>query len=738
MLLNRLALGLARLSRRPSYSVSLITRNNLGGEQQTACVQKQPSRLLNYTPISTENKITVSHKMIQTIEKKRSNQLLQEARNQRYVPDKNAQKLIISCSNKLKNHYSGQAYRDFSERNLASYGWRSRRSTDQYFTINAFGSHPSIKKIEKLETENKEQISFDYFNLSRCLLELARVNYGIEKPTYIQYLALNEILSRQSHHLVLAETGGGKTLAYSLPLVDSCALTSMYLSSSGVKRDCLRQPFAIVIVPTRELAFQVHAMIKRLIDTRKLEQMTTHTLSEHNEAAYLNAIKGLNVVVDMHSDIVEIRKKHLPEESADLQIDCVDELLVEANANTGSSKSIDILITLPGQLKARLCRQKPFFNSVYLKHLVLDEADTLLDDSYNRLTLECLRSLQLNLDFSMEQYGEKEPHEQFSAHLGDVSSETEDIAQDDYADGNHENSELKASLKRHLENVYAWRTRMLREPCTQLLLVSATMPHEMKKILESVLDCDANLRIIDTLRTNRLMFHVPQKFIRSNANKRSVELVELVRKELQMRKREIITNNQIHSSTSSISDEDSTSTNRRIVLIFSNRAKTAVYVSKLLNENGIKCELLINRLPNEERAQIVSRFFKGDIRVLSCTDIASRGWDTLHVSHVVNFEMPTFIADYIHRIGRVGRPNSQKHGGNNGKVTSFITKKYEVDLVWNIERSVRLSGDLSDVNANIKSFFNKKYSNQNSFSDKQDSDFSDSDSISSSSAATAV
>jgi superfamily II DNA/RNA helicase len=54
----------------------------------------------------------------------------------------------------------------------------------------------------------------------------------------------------------------------------------------------------------------------------------------------------------------------------------------------------------------------------------------------------------------------------------------------------------------------------------------------------------------------------------------------------------------------------------------------------------------------------------------------------IKVSHVVNFEMPLFIADYLHRIGRVGRLGSV----DGGIITNYVTKAYEADLVKNIER----------------------------------------------------
>ncbi|WAR20138.1 DDX28-like protein [Mya arenaria] len=91
-------------------------------------------------------------------------------------------------------------------------------------------------------------------------------------------------------------------------------------------------------------------------------------------------------------------------------------------------------------------------------------------------------------------------------------------------------------------------------------------------------------------------------------------------------------------------------------------------------------------------------FHRGENNILLCTDILSRGIDTRAVDHVVNFEFPHFLSDYIHRAGRVGRVG----GKNTGHVTSFICQPFEVDLVWKIEVAARQKSELHNVNANIK------------------------------------
>ena len=60
--------------------------------------------------------------------------------------------------------------------------------------------------------------------------------------------------------------------------------------------------------------------------------------------------------------------------------------------------------------------------------------------------------------------------------------------------------------------------------------------------------------------------------------------------------------------------------------------------------------------------------------ILIATDVASRGLDVKDISIVINYDMPTCIEDYVHRIGRTGR------AGKKGNSHSFITKK-ELGLV---------------------------------------------------------
>ena len=69
------------------------------------------------------------------------------------------------------------------------------------------------------------------------------------------------------------------------------------------------------------------------------------------------------------------------------------------------------------------------------------------------------------------------------------------------------------------------------------------------------------------------------------------------------------------------------------------------------------------------RVQALRSFRSGRTPILVATDVAARGLDIPHVTHVINFDLPTDVDDYVHRIGRTGR------AGKKGLATAFFTDK---------------------------------------------------------------
>jgi ATP-dependent RNA helicase RhlE len=83
------------------------------------------------------------------------------------------------------------------------------------------------------------------------------------------------------------------------------------------------------------------------------------------------------------------------------------------------------------------------------------------------------------------------------------------------------------------------------------------------------------------------------------------------------------------------------------------------------------------------RINSMDAFREGEVKVLVATDVAARGIDIEHVSHVVNFDVPLIYEDYVHRIGRTGRAN------NLGEAITFLTPPEEYHIK-KIEKIIRM------------------------------------------------
>ena len=86
----------------------------------------------------------------------------------------------------------------------------------------------------------------------------------------------------------------------------------------------------------------------------------------------------------------------------------------------------------------------------------------------------------------------------------------------------------------------------------------------------------------------------------------------------------------------------------------------------------------------EERLAAISGFKSGTKDVLVATDVASKGLDFPGVQHVVNYDMPDEIENYVHRIGRTGR------SGKTGVATTFVnTRQCEESILLDLKHLLR-------------------------------------------------
>ena len=91
------------------------------------------------------------------------------------------------------------------------------------------------------------------------------------------------------------------------------------------------------------------------------------------------------------------------------------------------------------------------------------------------------------------------------------------------------------------------------------------------------------------------------------------------------------------------------------VLIFVNRRDEAKKLRDIIEALKIKSALLTGDIDQRQRISRPERFRTGEVRVLVATDVASRGIHVDAISHVINYNLPQDVEEYVHRIGRTGR-----------------------------------------------------------------------------------
>lgn len=111
-----------------------------------------------------------------------------------------------------------------------------------------------------------------------------------------------------------------------------------------------------------------------------------------------------------------------------------------------------------------------------------------------------------------------------------------------------------------------------------------------------------------------------------------------------------------------------------MVLIFSRMKHAADRLARQLEQKGVRCATLHSNRSQNQRLRALKDFKEGTVRVLVATDIAARGIDVDGISHVVNYDFPMHVEDYVHRIGRTGRANQI------GDAISFVTSEDHGEL----------------------------------------------------------
>ena len=119
----------------------------------------------------------------------------------------------------------------------------------------------------------------------------------------------------------------------------------------------------------------------------------------------------------------------------------------------------------------------------------------------------------------------------------------------------------------------------------------------------------------------------------------------------------------------------------QMVLVFSRTKHGADKIARKLEKTGVTCATLHANRSQNQRLRALADFKDWKVRVLVATDIAARGIDVDGISHVVNYDFPHVVEDYVHRIGRTGRAQAI------GDAISFVSPD-EMDDLRKLEKFI--------------------------------------------------
>jgi superfamily II DNA/RNA helicase len=114
-------------------------------------------------------------------------------------------------------------------------------------------------------------------------------------------------------------------------------------------------------------------------------------------------------------------------------------------------------------------------------------------------------------------------------------------------------------------------------------------------------------------------------------------------------------------------------------VVFTATKRDADMIADRLNIAGFAAAALHGDMHQGARNRTLDSMRRGQVKVLVATDVAARGIDVPTITHVVNYDLPKFPEDYVHRIGRTGR------AGRNGTAVSLVNHAEGIN-VKRIER----------------------------------------------------
>lgn len=496
---------------------------------------------------------------------------------------------------------------------------------------------------------------------------------------------------------ISAATGSGKTLAYVLPMVEA-------LRGKPVTR--LR---GLIVVPTRELVTQVRDTLQLCIagtglkigtavgsKTLKEEQQLLMTKGqkydpEGYKAAQPKKLDGDEDLMDWSNDWC----------SPDDDSDCLIDFVVDYTS------SVDILICTPGRLVDHM-RSTKGFTLEHVQWLIIDEADRLLDESFQQWIDIVLPALQAQptrvtrIGILLESFLVRDERQIQKVILS--ATMTKDISKLMALQlrkpklvvlGNSHVKQLAAELSESATSLVRKDQADIELPAT---LREIAVP--IKKVEEKPLYLLELLSATTFLKETLRNCEGPRPHMRRNKNQHHPVSTLSDDSDSDISSSGLNTSSSASDTSSSDSGSDSDSSSSKPfmkepkpppttpgsasaahgVLVFTNNNENALRLARLLSllrpSWASRIGSLTKSTATSTGRRTLAAFRNRKLSVLIASDRASRGLDIQDLAQVINYDMPTSVTSYVHRVGRTAR--ARKKG-----VATTLVAHHEARWFWN-------------------------------------------------------
>jgi ATP-dependent RNA helicase DDX51/DBP6 len=469
----------------------------------------------------------------------------------------------------------------------------------------------------------------------------------LEKQGFKNALAVQTALLPMLHtgfeqHLgdicVSAKTGSGKTLAYLLPIIEA------------LKDQAVPMLSAIIVVPSRQLVSQALQVAEELCAGTKIKVGT--------------ALGNIPFATEQ-KELVKLRAQYNPQgakalhERASRQLETgfverggiFDDLMGMPQDHVPRYDSgVDILICTPGRLVEHIEHTTGFLLKS-VRWLVIDEADQLLNQNFQGWASVLMNAIH-----------DETPTDFMNAQ----------------------------ERLRERENGSIWSVALPARRQLIKVVLSATMEKDLTKLgtlrlkrpkLVVVQDDTMEVRPVENEDN---VFELPSTLeeyaapVNDGANKPLHllhALVNYVFTGIKPSADQDASDSDSDSSSDTDSDDAPTETiagHASRVLIFTKSTESASRLSHLLSQLEPSFQKYLKTMTRASTADAAKKLLKafntGSIKILIASDAASRGLDIPSITHVINYDMPTSITSYVHRVGRTAR------AGKSGQALTLFTK----------------------------------------------------------------